>query len=168
MFGGESINYYYHLASNYNLPALISQVNDASIAPKAEAKSPQFVVLPIGINIGKLNVLQSASVKGYEDGEKAIDFPNWLIPFQDITTALNLTVSTLPNGELEIKGVGLIKRIKLSELTSDPELGLTISIAQIEELLQVRSKFDIVAYSIILEPPWLNFKGKKTTNQNLR
>ncbi|MFN7524515.1 MAG: carboxypeptidase regulatory-like domain-containing protein, partial [Aphanizomenon sp.] len=100
--------------------------------------------------------------------EKAIDFPNWLIPFQDITTALNLTVSTLPNGELEIKGVGLIKRIKISELTSDPELGLTISIAQIEELLQVRSKFDIVAYSIILEPPWLNFKGKKTTNQNLR
>jgi hypothetical protein len=61
-----------------------------------------------------------------------------------------------------------IKHIKISELTSDPELGLTISIAQIEELLQVRSKSDIVAYSIILEPPWLNFKGKKTTNQNLR
>ena len=55
MFGGESINYY-HLGSNYNLPALISQVNDVSIDPKAEAKSPQFVVLPIGINIGKLNV----------------------------------------------------------------------------------------------------------------
>ena len=140
---------------------LITQVNDASISPKAEAKSPQFVVLPIGINIGKRNVLQSASVKGYEDGEKAVDFPNWLVPFQDITTALNLTVSSLPNGELEIKGVGLIKRIKLNELTSDPELGLTISIAKIEELLQVRSQFDIAAYSIILEPPWLNFKGRK-------
>jgi len=71
MFTGESINSYYHLGSNYNLPALITQVNGASIAPKTEAKSPQFVVLPIGINIGKLNVLQSASVKGYEDGEKA-------------------------------------------------------------------------------------------------
>jgi hypothetical protein len=140
---------------------LITQVNDASISPKAEAKSPQFVVLPIGINIGKRNILQSASVKGYEDGEKAVDFPNWLVPFQDITTALNLTVSSLPNGELEIKGVGLIKRIKLNELTSDPELGLTISIAKIEELLQVRSQFDIAAYSIILEPPWLNFKGRK-------
>ena len=140
---------------------LITQVNDASISPKAEAKSPQFIVLPIGINIGKRNVLQSASVKGYEDGEKAVDFPNWLVPFQDITTALNLTVSSLPNGELEIKGVGLIKRIKLNELTSDPELGLAISIAKIEELLQVRSQFDIAAYSIILEPPWLNFKGRK-------
>ena len=116
---------------------LITQVNDASISPKAEAKSPQFVVLPIGINIGKRNILQSASVKGYEDGEKAVDFPNWLVPFQDITTALNLTVSSLPNGELEIKGVGLIKRIKLNELTSDPELGLTISIAKIEELLRL-------------------------------
>jgi len=168
MFAEESINSYYHLASSYNFSFPISQVNDASIAPKAAVKSSPFVILPIGINIGKRNVLQSASVKGYEDGEKAVDFPNWLIPFQDITTALNLTVSTLPNGELEIKGVGLIKRIKISELTSDPELGLTISIAQIEELLQVRSKFDIVAYSIILEPPWLNFKGKKTTNQNLR
>ena len=146
---------------------LITQVNDASISPKAEAKSPQFVVLPIGINIGKRNVLQSASVKGYEDGEKAVDFPNWLVPFQDITTALNLTVSSLPNGELEIKGVGLIKRIKLNELTSDPELGLTISIAKIEELLQVRSQFDIAAYSIILEPPWLNFKGKKNYQPEL-
>ena len=146
---------------------LITQVNDASISPKAEAKSPQFVVLPIGINIGKRNILQSASVKGYEDGEKAVDFPNWLVPFQDITTALNLTVSSLPNGELEIKGVGLIKRIKLNELTSDPELGLTISIAKIEELLQVRSQFDIAAYSIILEPPWLNFKGKKNYQPEL-
>ncbi|MFM6072093.1 MAG: hypothetical protein ACKPB9_11005, partial [Dolichospermum sp.] len=161
MFVVESINSYYHLASSYNFSAPISQVNDASIAPKAAVKSSPFVVLPIGINIGKLNVLQSVSVKGYEDGEKAVDFPNWLIPFQDIITTLNLTVSTLPNGELEIKGVGLIKRIQLNELTSDPELGLAISIAQIEELLQVRTQFDIAAYSIILEPPWLNFKGRK-------
>lgn len=164
MFAEESINSYYHLASSYtsyNFSAPISQVNDASIAPQAAVKSSPFVILPIGINIGKRNVLQSASVKGYEDGEKAVDFPNWLIPFQDIITALNLTVSTLPNGELEIKGVGLIKRIKLNELTSDPELGLAISIAQIEELLQVKSQFDIAAYSIILEPPWLNLKGRK-------
>ncbi|MDB9537127.1 hypothetical protein PN451_15040 [Dolichospermum planctonicum CS-1226] len=164
MFAEESINSYYHLASSYtsyNFSAPISQVNDASIAPQAAVKSSPFVILPIGINIGKRNVLQSASVKGYEDGEKAVDFPNWLIPFQDIITALNLTVSTLPNGELEIKGVGLIKRIKLNELTSDPELGLVISIAQIEELLQVKSQFDIAAYSIILEPPWLNFQGRK-------
>ncbi|OBQ38439.1 MAG: hypothetical protein AN487_07460 [Anabaena sp. CRKS33] len=46
MFAEESINSDYHLGSSDNFSIPISQVNDASIAPKAAVKSPQFVVLP--------------------------------------------------------------------------------------------------------------------------
>ncbi|MFM6472500.1 MAG: hypothetical protein ACKPGH_03180, partial [Dolichospermum sp.] len=73
--------------------------------------------------------------------------------FKDVTTALNLTVSNLPNGEIEVTGIGLIKRINPKELTTDPELGLVISVAKIDELLGVKSQFDIAAYSIVFEPP---------------
>ncbi|MFM8201976.1 MAG: carboxypeptidase regulatory-like domain-containing protein, partial [Dolichospermum sp.] len=96
---------------------------------------------------------------------KAVNFADWLVTFKDVTTALNLTVSNLPNGEIEVTGIGLIKRINPKELTTDPELGLVISVAKIDELLGVKSQFDIAAYSIVFEPPWLNFQGKKNRVQ---
>ena len=148
--------------SNYGLN--LAQVKD-SPALIPEPKSPQFVILPVGINIGRRNILQSSFVRGYEDGEKAVNFADWLVSFKDLTTALNLTVTNLPDGQLELRGIGLIKRINPNELTTDPELGLAISIAKIEELLEVKSQFDIAAYSIIFEPPWLNFQGKKNRIQ---
>ncbi|MTJ12175.1 carboxypeptidase regulatory-like domain-containing protein [Anabaena sp. UHCC 0187] len=150
--------------SNYGLN--LAQVKD-SPAVIPEPKAPQFVILPIGINIGRRNILQSSFVRGYEDGEKAVNFADWLVSFKDLTTALNLTVTTLPDGQIELRGIGLIKRINPNELTTDPELGEVISIAKIEKLLEVKSKFDIAAYSIVLEPPWLNFQGKKNRLQEI-
>ncbi|MTJ10166.1 carboxypeptidase-like regulatory domain-containing protein [Anabaena sp. UHCC 0204] len=148
--------------SNYGLN--LAQVKDS---PSLIPEPPQFVVLPVGINIGRRNILQSSFVRGYEDGEKAVNFADWLVSFKDLTTALNLTVNTLPDGQLELRGIGLIKRINPNELTTDPELGLAISIAKIEELLEVKSQFEIAAYSIIFEPPWLNLQGKKNRIQEL-
>jgi hypothetical protein len=150
--------------SSSNRGLNLAQVKD-SPAVITEPKTPQFIVLPVGINIGRRNILQSSFVRGYEDGEKAVNFADWLVSFKDLTTALNLTITTLPDGQLELRGIGLIKRINPKELTTDLELGEVISIAKIEELLGVKSKFDIVAYSIVLEPPWLNFQSKKNRIQ---
>ena len=157
------ILYKSYTPQNYinNLTNKISQSPD-SPKQKTEEKSPQFVVLPVGINIGKRNILESSFVRGYEDGEKAVNFADWLVIFKDVTTALNLTVTNLPDGQIELRGTGLIKRINPKQLTTDPELGELISIAKIEELLGVKTQFDIAAYSIILDPPWLNLQGKKS------
>jgi hypothetical protein len=151
-------------SSDHILNHDLAQVKD-SPAVIPEPRPPQFVVLPIGINIGRRNILQSSFVRGYEDGEKAVNFNDWLVSFKDLTTALNLTVTTLPDGQLELRGIGLIKRINPNELTTDPELGLALSIAKIEELLEVKSQFDIAGYSIVFEPPWLNFRGRKNRIQ---
>ncbi|MDB9371810.1 carboxypeptidase-like regulatory domain-containing protein [Nodularia sphaerocarpa] len=139
----------------------IAEVNDSPVSPQPEEKTSEFVILPLGINVGRRNVLQSSFVRGYEDGEKAVNFADWLISWQDLTRALNLNVTTLPDGELELRGVGLVKRINPNELSTDPELGLVISIAKIAELLEVKAEFDIAAYAIIFEPPWLNFREQK-------
>ncbi|MEA5583593.1 carboxypeptidase-like regulatory domain-containing protein [Nodularia harveyana UHCC-0300] len=147
----------FNTTTNYT----ISQVNDSPISPQTEEKKSDFVILPLGINIGRRNVLQSSFVRGYEDGEKAVNFDDWLISWRDLTKALNLNVTTLPDGELELRGVGLIKRINPNELITDPELGLVISIAKIYELLEVTAEFDIAAYAIIFEPPWLNLQEQK-------
>jgi hypothetical protein len=149
-----------------NLNNKITQSND-SPNQKPEEKSPQFVVLPVGIKVGKRNILDSSFVRGYEDGAKAVNFADWLVTFKDLTTALNLTVTNLPDGQIEVTGVGLIKRIKTNELSTDSELGLVISVAKIEELLGVKTQFDIVSYSIVLEPPWLNLQGKKNRQQEI-
>ncbi|HEY9706002.1 MAG TPA: hypothetical protein V6C58_26440, partial [Allocoleopsis sp.] len=137
----------------------------ADSSPQPEVKPVKFVVLPVGINVGRRNVLESSFVKGYEDGEKAVIFNDWLVSFKDLTKALNLNVTTLADGQIELTGTGLIKRINPKELTTDADLGLAISITKIEELLEVKAKFDIVSYSIIFEPPWLNFQGKKFQTQ---
>ncbi|WP_414552289.1 carboxypeptidase-like regulatory domain-containing protein [Anabaena sp. CCY 0017] len=142
-------------------------IAEVNVSPPLEIKLPKFIILPIGINVGKRNILQSSFVRGYEDGEKAVNFADWLVSWQDLTRALNLNITTLADGELELRGVGLIKRIQPNELTPDPELGLVISIAKIEELLEVKAEFDIAAYAIIFKPPWLNFRGRQNTLQEI-
>ncbi|MBD2139474.1 hypothetical protein H6F32_18335 [Anabaena sp. FACHB-1237] len=155
-----------YINKNYINKNYINITNKITQSPdyrnqKPEEKSPQFFILPIGINIGERNILESSLVRGYEDGAKAVNFTDWLVTFKDVTTALNLTVTNLPNGQIEVTGVGLVKRINPQELTIDPELGVVISIAKIEELLGVKSQFDITDYSIVFQPPWLNLQGKK-------
>ena len=154
-------------SSTNNINDHVAEVKISPSSPPPEEKTPQFVVLPVGINIGRRNILQSSFVRGYEDGEKAVDFADWLVSFKDLTTALNLNVTTLADGQLELRGVGLIKRIKPNELSTDPELGLVISIAKIEELLEVKAKFDIAAYAIVFEPPWLNLQNTRNRLQEI-
>jgi Carboxypeptidase regulatory-like domain len=149
----------------YDSTNIVAQVNDVSPSSQPQENTSPFVVFPVGINLGRRNVLQSSFIRGYEDSEKAVNFQDWLISLSDLTTAFNLNLKTLEDGQIELTGVGLIKRIQPEDLTNDPELGLALSVAKIEQLLEVPAQFDIAAYSIIFEPPWLNFRAKRNFNQ---
>lgn len=126
-----------------------------------------FDLIPVGINVGKKNVVESTLIKGLEDGENPINFDRWLIPFSEITKALNLQINILDNEDLELRNAGLVVRIKPEDLTTDEQLGLVISIQQIKEILAVEAEFDFISYAIQLEAPWLNVKGKRKTNEPL-
>ncbi|TAF10248.1 MAG: carboxypeptidase regulatory-like domain-containing protein [Nostocales cyanobacterium] len=122
----------------------------------SESAQTEFTVFPVGLNIGKRTVKSSFLVKGKEDGLEAVDFANWLLPYDTIITALNLEVTTLEDGQLQVKSPGLITKIDPNKISQDNELGLVFSVADLENLFGVKAKFDINEYAIILEVPWQN------------
>ncbi|HEY9601518.1 MAG TPA: carboxypeptidase-like regulatory domain-containing protein [Allocoleopsis sp.] len=117
--------------------------------PEAPAK---FTVFPVGINVGSRSVIFSVLVRGLEDGTQAVDFVNWLVPFDAVVEALNLKVTPLENGELELRSPSRVIRIDPKELSNDPELGLVFSIEQIQRLFAIPAEFNINDYAIVLNP----------------
>ncbi|GJD21096.1 hypothetical protein RIVM261_060520 [Rivularia sp. IAM M-261] len=126
---------------------------------QAEAKnqtSANFIVFPVGLNAGKVNINESVLVRGYEDGKQAIDFQNWLLPYDAVIQALKLNVITLPDGQLEVRSSGLVTRIEPKKLRTDVQLGLVFSIQDLQTLFGVKAEFDIKEYAITIDIPWLN------------
>lgn len=132
----------------------------APISPKSSPKSSlklsqKLSILPMGINLGANNVIPSVTVKGSENGKEAIDFNNWLIPFADVTKALQFNVIPKDDGQLELRSVGSIITIDPKVLINDPDIGQAISIAQIRNLLKTPVEFSLAEYAIVLSPSWL-------------
>jgi Carboxypeptidase regulatory-like domain len=124
-------------------------------------KDIETSVFPVGLNVGKRNINPSVLIRGKEDGTQAINFENWLVPYDAIIQALKLNVTTLPDGQLEVRSPGVVTRIDPKKLRSDPELGLVFSIQDLQTLFGVKAEFDIKEYAIALDAPWVN-----QTNQN--
>ncbi|MEO1432296.1 MAG: carboxypeptidase regulatory-like domain-containing protein [Cyanobacteria bacterium J06633_8] len=118
--------------------------------------SANFSTFPVGFNIGKRNIKAGVLVKGYEDGREAVDFQNWLLPYDAVVQALKLNVTTLPDGQLEVRSPGIVTRINPEQLRNDSELGLVFSIADLQRLFGVKAKFDIEEYAIVFDVPWLD------------
>lgn len=115
----------------------------------------KFETLPVGIMVGSRNVMPSILVRGLENGSQAINFKQWLVPFDEIIQAAGFQVTHLDNGQLELHSPGFVTRINPEKLTIDPELGLVLSIQEVETLLHVPTQFDIAQYAIVLTPSWL-------------
>jgi hypothetical protein len=135
---------------------LISQVSSDTSPSSVNQGSENFTVFPVGLKVGKRNVLANIFVRGKEDGAQAVNFDNWLIPYDAVIQALKLKVESLPNGQLEVRSPGLITRIYPQQLINDPELGLVVSIKQLQTLFGVTAEFDINEYAINLTIPWLD------------
>lgn len=126
-------------------------------------KTGDFTVFPVGLNLGKRNVNPSVLVRGKEDGSQAINFENWLLPYDAVVQVLKLNVTTLADGQLEVRSPGVVTRIDPKTLRTDPELGLVLTIQDLQNLFGVGAKFDINEYAIILDVPWLN----QSSNQQI-
>lgn len=133
-------------------------INSASSSQTEQDNSVQFAVFPIGIIVGRRTVNTSALIKGTEDGFAAINFKQWLIPFDIVVKALNIQVTTLDNGILELRSPGLVKKIDPQKLLTDKDLGLVFKVSEIRDILGVPTKFDIQEYAIKFVPPWLNWE----------
>ncbi len=127
--------------------------------------SQSMDVFPVGVNIGKRNLIPSIMIRGKEDGEKAINFENWLIPYEAVIQALKLKVKTLPDSQLQVRSPGIVTRIDPKKLGTDTELGLVFSIADLQQLFGIKAKFDINEYAIVIEIPWQNRNSSNTPHK---
>ncbi len=116
----------------------------------------ELTIIPVGVTVGKRNVNPSVLVRGKEDGSRAINFENWLLPYDAVIQALKLNVTTLPDGQLEVRSPGIVTRIDPKKLYTDPEIGLVFSIQDLQTLFGVQAEFNINEYAIVLEVPWIN------------
>lgn len=114
-----------------------------------------FDLLPVGINIETRNILSSTLVKGAEDGSEAIDFPQWLISWDDVVQVLQLKINQEKEDSWQINAPGLVVKINPQALTQDQDLGLAITPQQIETWLKVPTEFDLLEYAIVFKPAWL-------------
>ncbi len=140
--------------------ALDQQIEESE-TKTSEPTETELIILPVGLNVGKRNVVPSALVKGLEDGTTAVDFPNWLIPIDDVVDALKLNIDKEEDGVWQVTAPGLVTRIDSQELINDSDLGLAISVDQIQTWLKVPTEFDPLEYAIVFNPPWLDLRGKR-------
>jgi len=126
---------------------------------RREELPANFSVFPVGILVGPRTVESAVRVKGAEDGSEALDFDRWLVPYETVVDALRLTVTPLPDGQLEMRSPGLVVRLDPDQIQNDPDLGLVFSIQEIEDLFGVPASFDMSEYAIRFEPPWLALQG---------
>jgi hypothetical protein len=130
-----------------------------AIADKTSPNLPQgkkTEVIPVGLMVGKRNVNSSVLIRGKEDGSEAVDFDNWLVPYDAVIEALRFNVTSLPDGQLELRNSGIVTRLDPRKLTNDAEIGLAFSIQDIKKLFGVGAKFEINEYAIAFDVPWLN------------
>ncbi|HBB30764.1 MAG TPA: hypothetical protein DDZ80_32620 [Cyanobacteria bacterium UBA8803] len=126
--------------------------NDPAVIPTTEVPT-DFRVFPVGLNVGGRPVFFSILIRGQQDGTQAVNFAQWLVPFDAVVGALKLNVTPLPDGQLEVRSPIVVTRLDPQQLTNDPELGLVFSIQQLQTLLGVPAEFDINEFAIQLNLP---------------
>lgn len=110
--------------------------------------------LSVGLILNEKNVLDGINVRGYEDGEQAIDFERWLIPFDEAMKALGIKVREIGKGEtVELSSSSFRVNFDTRKLQDDPVLGRSIAIADLQSIGGIKAKFDLYKYAIAITIP---------------
>jgi Carboxypeptidase regulatory-like domain len=115
--------------------------------------------LPVGLNVNGKNILPSINVVGKEDGEKAVDFERWLVPFDEVIEALKFKIKELPTGQVEISSAIFKYQLSPDKIGKDRQLGRTIAIKDLNAIPGLTAKFDINKYAIDLLVPTIDRDG---------
>ena len=58
--------------------------------------------LPVGLILNDKSVLEGINIRGSEDGEKAIEFERWLVPFDELMKALGIKIKEIGADTVEL------------------------------------------------------------------
>jgi hypothetical protein len=129
------------------LPIFLTQVT--SIPPKND----HVTTFIIGLNAGKRNIRDGVLVRGEVKDKDAINFENWLIPYDDVLQTLKFTSKSISDHEVELRSPFKVIHFDTNKLHNDPELGLVLSTKEIKDIFGIESKFDWREYAIVFDIP---------------
>lgn len=110
-------------------------------------------------NTSWLNLNVNALVRGEEDGRDAVNFRTWLIPYSTLIKVFSPKIEGIEKSLVQWNLPWIVTKVDQSKLIQDPDLGLSFSIQQIEEIFNVRAEFNINEYGIVFSKP-------RTTSNN--
>ncbi len=110
--------------------------------------------LSVGLILDGQSVLEGINVRGYEDGEKAINFERWLVPFDEVIKRLGIKIKDVGKGDtIELSSASFRVNFDTRKLIDDPALGRSISITNLQSIGGIKAKFDLYKYAIAVTMP---------------
>lgn len=120
---------------------------------ESNANSNKATVFIVGLNVGRRNVNPGVLVRGEVGDTEAIALENWLVPYDVVLQALNFDSNAIEENQVELRSPFKVVRLDLNKLRSDSDLGLVLSIREIEEILGIKAEFDWREYAVVFEVP---------------
>jgi Carboxypeptidase regulatory-like domain len=128
------------LAQSIAYPSLSQQ-----ISPANSSYVPQR--LPVGLVLDNRLKIESFIILGQENGSEAINFDDWLLPFDELSTALGFKIKEVGD-QLEISTPTQRFKLSANVITIDKTLGRAISVRSLATIPGYTVKFDIFKYAI--------------------
>jgi hypothetical protein len=126
------------------------------------AQATDFSVILVGLISGSHREIPSVLVRGKIEDLKTAHFQQWQVPYEALVEVLDFQSHSVGNGKVQLDASGWVTRLDLNQLSRDPELGLMLSIQEIEEKFKVDAHFDINEYAIVLSAPWLGERRRSS------
>jgi hypothetical protein len=110
--------------------------------------------LSVGLILNEKSVLDGINIRGSEDGEKAVDFERWLVPFDEVMKALGVKIKEIGKGDtVELNSPSFRVNFDTRKLLDDSALGRSISISELQSIGGIKAKFDLYKYAIAINIP---------------
>ncbi len=126
-----------------------------------------FKLLMIKIKLINSNANTNILVSGKKDNFQAVELGKWLLPYDAVIKLLKFDATHLANGKLQLSTTGFATQIEFQKIQKDSKLGLVFSIADLQRLFHIQTKFDSINNIIILDAPWLGEEKKENSQAKI-
>jgi Carboxypeptidase regulatory-like domain len=106
----------------------------------------------VGLYVNGVSKIEAFYVVGKEDGTAAIDFDNWILPFDEISPAIGWKIKEVDD-YLDISTPSQRFRIATNRVFIHPELGRAIKVADLAAIPGWTIDFNINKYAIEITTP---------------
>jgi hypothetical protein len=106
----------------------------------------------VGLYVNGVSKIEAFFVIGKEDGTAAVDFDNWILPFDEISPAIGWKIKEVGD-YFDISTPSQRFRIATKKVFNHPELGRSIKVADLAAIPGWTIKFNINKYAIEITTP---------------